>query len=161
MDLTIRAIAAPDEEQVVELSLRAWAPVFAESLAILGDEIFDRLHGDWREYQARAVRAQLSAAGVRAWVAEVGARVVGFVTVTIADADRRIGEVGMIAVDPDAQNLGTGLALTDFAVDRMVEDGMRVAMINTGGDAAHAPARRVYVKAGFTPLSIEYEFRAL
>ena len=30
--------------------------------------------------------------------------------------------------------------------------GMRVAMIETGGDPGHAPARRVYEKAGYTAL---------
>jgi ribosomal protein S18 acetylase RimI-like enzyme len=145
---------------VVELSLRAWAPVFASSRAILGDLIFERLHGDWREYQARAVRGELVAEGVRAWVGVVEGRIVGFVTVAVADAPRRIGEVEMIAVDPDLQN-GVGLALTEFAVARIAEAGMQIAMINTGGDEGHAPARRVYEKAGFTPLPIIYEFRAL
>jgi len=29
---------------------------------------------------------------------------------------------------------------------------MRVAMIETGGDPGHAPARRVYERAGYTAL---------
>ena len=36
---------------------------------------------------------------------------------------------------------------------------MRVAMIETGGD--HAPARRVYEKAGFTPLPAVRFFKSL
>jgi hypothetical protein len=37
-----------DEEPVVALSLRAWAPVFSSMEQVLGREIFVRLHGDWR-----------------------------------------------------------------------------------------------------------------
>jgi ribosomal protein S18 acetylase RimI-like enzyme len=161
MTLRIRPLDPGDTQPVVDLALRAWAPVFASSRAILGDLIFERLHGDWREYQERAVRAELVADGVRCWVAEVDGTVAGFVTVAVADPVRRIGEVGMIAVDPDQQDLGVGLALTDFAVARIGEAGMQIAMINTGGDEGHAPARRVYEKAGFTQLPIVYEFKAL
>jgi hypothetical protein len=43
----------------------------------------------------------------------------------------------------------------------MRESGMRVAMIGTGGDPGHAPARRAYDKAGYTALpSVQY-FKAL
>ena len=38
----------------------------------------------------------------------------------------------------------------DFAVERMREAGMHVAVVSTGGDASHALARRAYEKAGFT-----------
>ena len=38
---------------------------------------------------------------------------------------------------------------------------MRVAMVETGGDAGHASARRVYEGLGFRPLPISRYFRAL
>ena len=38
--------------------------------------------------------------------------------------------------------------------------GMRVAMIETGGDPGHAPARRVYEKAGYTALPAVRVFKA-
>ena len=59
----------------------------------------------------------------------------------------------MIAVDPDYQNQGVGSELVTFAVDRIVERGMSLAEIGTGGDPGHAPARRVYEKAGFSPIN--------
>ena len=42
-------------------------------------------------------------------------------------------------------------ALTEFAVTRMWEEGMEVAMVETGADPGHEPARRTYEKAGFLP----------
>ncbi|MBV9011056.1 MAG: hypothetical protein JO272_03220 [Pseudonocardiales bacterium] len=51
MDPQIREYCRADEEAVVELSLRAWEPVFASMEQVLGHEICLRLHGDWRRYQ--------------------------------------------------------------------------------------------------------------
>ena len=55
MHATIRPYDPQDEAAVVTLSLRAWAPVFASLESELGRDLFLRLHGDWREYQAGAV----------------------------------------------------------------------------------------------------------
>jgi GNAT superfamily N-acetyltransferase len=67
----------------------------------------------------------------------------------------------MLAVDPDHQGLGIGTALTGFALDRIKDAEMTVAMVETGGDPGHAPARRVYEKAGYTLLPIARYFKNL
>ncbi len=51
----IRPFEVGDLPHVVDLSLRAWAPVFASLRAQLGDPIFLRLHPDWEAGQAEAV----------------------------------------------------------------------------------------------------------
>jgi ribosomal protein S18 acetylase RimI-like enzyme len=93
-------------------------------------------------------------------VAEDEGVVAGFVAVGL-DRAARMGEIVMVAVDPDRQRRGTGRALTAFAVDRMREQGMTVGMVETGGDPGHAPARRTYERAGFRPLPIARYFIAL
>ena len=157
----IRPFDDRDAEAVVDLSLRAWAPVFASLERVLGSEIFRRLHPDWREDQRRAVEDVLAAKKGRVWVAEVGASVVGFVSVEIFDHKRSMGEISMLAVDPDYQGAGIGTALTEFALDRLKDAGMRVAMVETGGDPGHAAARRTYEKAGYTLLPIARYFKNL
>ena len=67
----------------------------------------------------------------------------------------------MIAVDPDHQRGGIGTALTEFALDRMRDAGMSVAMVETGGDSGHAPARHTYEKMGFRLLPIARYFKKL
>jgi GNAT superfamily N-acetyltransferase len=67
----------------------------------------------------------------------------------------------MLAVDPDHQTGGVGTALTEFALDRLKDAGMRIAMVETGGDPGHAPARRTYERAGFTLLPIARYFKNL
>ena len=60
----------------------------------------------------------------------------------------------MLAVDPAAQNRGTGTALTEFATAWLRDAGMRIAMVETGGDDGHAAARRVYERAGYKLLPV-------
>ena len=56
--IEIRPFEASDLDAVVELSLRAWTPVFESLRGVLGDPIFDRLHEpNWRTVQAEAVRS--------------------------------------------------------------------------------------------------------
>jgi ribosomal protein S18 acetylase RimI-like enzyme len=157
----IRPFDDRDAEAVVDLSLRAWAPVFASLERVLGSEIFGRLHPDWREDQRRAVEDVCAAKEGRVWVAEVGASAVGFVAVELHHPERSMGEISMLAVDPDHQGGGIGTALTEFALDRLTEAGMRVAMVETGGDPGHAAARRTYEKAGYVLLPIARYFKNL
>ena len=150
----------PDEAAVVALSLRAWAPVFASLQRALGNEIFALLHPDWRQDQEKAVRAALADPAMRVWVATGGPQPVGFVAATLHPG-MLIGEIHMLAVDPAHQHRGTGAALTEAATDWLRTSGMRVAMVETGGDPGHAPARRVYQQAGYTALPVARYFKAL
>jgi ribosomal protein S18 acetylase RimI-like enzyme len=146
---------------VVDLSLRAWAPVFASLEHVLGSEIFRRLHPDWREDQRRAVEDVLAAKKERVWVAEVDGAVAGFVAIELHHPEKSMGEISMLAVDPGHQGGGIGTALTEFALDRLDEAGMKVAMVETGGDPGHAAARRTYEKAGYVLLPIARYFKNL
>ncbi|MDR2986265.1 MAG: GNAT family N-acetyltransferase [Nocardiopsaceae bacterium] len=165
MRVRIRKYQAADEGPVVELSLLAWTPVFASLERQLGHELFVRLHGDWRQYQASAVREVLSDEAIRVWVAMASDsnaidRVAGFVAGTL-HVNRLIGEIVMLAVRPDEQNHGIGTALTEFATDWLRGAGMRVAMIETGGDEGHAPARRCYERSDYRPLPVVRYFKSL
>ena len=162
MEFALRQYEPNDEDAIVALSLRAWAPVFASMRNVLGAELDTLLHGDdWRVHQANAVRGQLADADATIWTADSGGSVVGFVVAKVADADRRIGEIAMLAVDPSVQRRGLGSTLTEFATDWLREHGMRVAVVGTGGDDGHAPARHVYEKANYTLMPIAQYFKAL
>ena len=55
--IDIREFREDDIEAIVEFSLRAWQPIFASVRDVLGDDIFLRLHPDWKAGQADAVRS--------------------------------------------------------------------------------------------------------
>ena len=157
----IRPFEDRDAQAVVDLSLRAWAPVFASLEQVLGSEIFKRMHPDWREDQQRAVEDVCTAQRKRVWVAEVDGTVAGFVAIELHHPERNMGEISMLAVDPDYQGGGIGTDLTEFALERLAEAGMKVAMVETGGDPGHAAARRTYEKAGYVLLPIARYFKNL
>lgn len=157
---TIRPINRSDHAAVIALSLRAWAPVFTSLEHVLnGSGVFERLHPDWRVSQRDAVTAACTSDTTCTWVAEARAHVVaGFVAV---HHDHDLGEIHMLAVDPVHQRHGIGTALMGFALDQLRQAGMRVAMVETGGDPGHAPARLIYQRSGFTALPIVRYFTAL
>jgi GNAT superfamily N-acetyltransferase len=158
---TIRAYEQEDRVDVVDLTLRAWAPVFDSMREVMGREVFDLHHRpDWRASQKRDVESVLADEKATVWVAEEEGVVVGFAA-AILRADEQMGELWMMAVDPDHQNRGLGTELTNVATEWMREEGMTHAVISTGGDPGHAPARRTYEKAGYAPFPGVNYFKAL
>ena len=141
--------------------MRAWAPVFAAVRDVLGDDIFLRLHPDWKASQAEAVRSSCTNDGRDVFVAVASVRPVGFVAVALNAFHERMGAIEIIAVDPDYHRRGISSRLTDFATEHMRSRGMDIAVVETGGDPGHAPARAVYEPAGFTVLPIARYFRLL
>jgi ribosomal protein S18 acetylase RimI-like enzyme len=159
----IRDLADADLEKVVALSLRAWAPVLDSMRRVLGDAVYLHLYPDWQSIQARAVE-QVCREAAGTWVADVGGTPVGFVAVVHhgpADDEPCSGEIEMIAVDPQHQRRGVGKQLIDHALDQMRRAGLRLAVVATGGDPGHAPARAAYENAGFTALPLVRYYQAL
>lgn len=160
MSVTIEPYTAEQRDAVVQLSLQAWAPVFASLERVLGPEVFPVLYPDWRVSQQQAVESVCDSEEYQVWVAlDVGAPV-GFAAVKLHAADS-IGEVYMIAVDPAAQRRGIASALMAVATDWMREAGMQVAMVGTGGDPGHAPARQTYEKLDFGLLPLAQYYKKL
>lgn len=147
MTTAIRRFLPADANRIVELSLAAWEPVFASFRAVLGGDIYERVHHDWRTAQAASVRDAIE--GDETWVSTTDDALSGFVNV-VFDPDERSGEIYMIAVDPNHQRLGIASLLTEHALDEMRARGLDLAIVATGGDPGHAPARRTYERAGFT-----------
>ena len=147
-------------DAVVRLSLRAWEPVFASLESVMDPEVYREQHPDWRVTQRAAVEAACADENMHVWVASVEATTVGFVALKLHAADR-MGEIYMIAVDPDFQRRGIAAELTRHSLEWFREAGMSVAMVETGGDPGHAPARRAYESAGFRHLPIARYFKKL
>jgi GNAT superfamily N-acetyltransferase len=159
--IEIRAFEEEDLEAVVEFSLRAWEPVFASIRSVLGDEVFLRLHPDWQESQAEAVRSSCTNPDRDVFVAVADDRPMAFVAVALNAFHERMGCIDIIGVDPDYQRRGVSSQLTESAIDHMRSHGMDIAVVETGGDPGHAPARAAYEAAGFTLLPVARYFRLL
>ena len=149
--LRLRPFEPRDLDRLQAIRAAAFAPVFASFRAILGAEIGKVALAEAEAEQA-ALLDEVGAPGAphEALVASVAGTVVGLVSFQI-DPIRRIGEIGLNAVDPAHARRGIGTALYEAALGRMKESGMAMATVATGGDASHAAARRAYAKAGFGP----------
>jgi len=159
MDTRIVPYEQSHLEEVVALSLRAWEPVFDSMRETLEPAVFSAFYPDWRQAQREAVIAAISATDHDIWIAVAGDRVVGFAVMVIRD--EVLGEIHMLAVDPDYQRTGIGTRLTQLGVDRLRDAGASVAMVETGGDAGHAAARLTYERAGFRPFPVTRFFKKL
>jgi ribosomal protein S18 acetylase RimI-like enzyme len=93
------------------------------------------------------VEEALVASKERVCVAEADGIAVGFVATNVSDPGRNMGEISMLAVDPDHQSGGIGTALTKFALERLKDAGMKVAVVETGETPGTprraAPTRRL------------------
>jgi GNAT superfamily N-acetyltransferase len=147
-------------DAVIRLSLRAWAPVFDSIQNAMDFDVYREFYPDWRVSQQKAVEEVCGDADTKVWVAIDSGSTGGFVAVKL-HLESSMGEIYMIAVDPDYQRRGIGAALTQFALDWMKVAGMSVAMVETGGDPGHAPARYTYEKMGFRLLPIARYFKKL
>jgi GNAT superfamily N-acetyltransferase len=157
-DVLIRPFRESDLDAIVELSLRAWEPVFESLREVLGEPIFSRLHQpDWRTVQAEAVRSSCTSEDRDVFVAVAGEQPVGFATIALNAFHEGMGVVDMIAVDPAYQRRGIATQLMDRSADHMRDQGMDIVALGTGGDPGHAPARAMYEASGYTALpSVRY-----
>jgi len=148
-------------DAVIRLSLRAWEPVFESLQQAMSAEVYQAFYPEhWRVSQQKAVEEVCRSESTHVWVATEADTTVGFIAVNLNPEDA-MGEIYMVAVDPDYQGRGIGSGLIEFALDWMKSAGMAMAMVETGGDPGHAPARHTYEKAGFELLPIARYFKKL
>jgi ribosomal protein S18 acetylase RimI-like enzyme len=128
---------------------------------VLGDDIYTLIWPNWRTQQREAIE-KVCEDGDKTivWVAELDGVVVGFLAYEL-NLKGKTGEVQLLAVHPQYQDRGIGTELNTFALEKMKESGITLARVDTGGDPSHAPARRSYEKAGYTPLPLVRYFKAL
>jgi ribosomal protein S18 acetylase RimI-like enzyme len=159
--MQIRPYTDQHLDAVIRLSLRAWSPVFASLEQALAPEVYQVFYPEgWRKSQQKAVEDVCSAQEYQVWIAEEDSAPIGFVAVKL-HAESQMGEIYMIAVDPDFQRRGYASALIDFALARLKEAGMAVAMVETGGDPGHTPARLTYENSGFGLFPVARYFKKL
>ncbi len=159
--MQIQPYASHHRDAIVHLSLRAWTPVFDSIQKVMDADVYQVFYPDnLRVSQQKAVEDVCTASDTNVWVAIEADATVGFIAVKLHSEDS-MGEIYMVAVEPDFQGHGIGTALMEFALTWMKEAGMSIAMVDTGGDDGHAPARRTYEKMGFGLLPIARYFKKL
>jgi len=107
--------------------------------------------GRWTEETIKAREAQpwFDPDGFLLYEPEPEGRIVGFCWTKIdPDHNPALGEIYVIAIDPDFSGQGLGRQLTLAGLDYLTGRGMTEAMLYV--DASNAPAVKLYVELGFT-----------
>ena len=149
MTVTIRPYTQAERNAALAICIAAFTPIHEGFRAALGERIFALHYPDWQGGYARLFDGLAADDGrTEVFVAEADGELAGFVF-ALLDEPTKTGEIGLNAVAPALQRRGIGRALYEHALARLKERGAEIAYVGTGGDAAHAPARRAYEALGF------------
>jgi GNAT superfamily N-acetyltransferase len=156
----IRHATTDDTETLVQLSLLAWAPVFASFQQTFSPDAYAILYPDWQKQQRDVVTRTCNDEHTTVLLADSDGAIAGFIAYTLNHTEL-VGTVELLAVHPDHQHQGVATALNHAALDQMRASGMKLAGLSTGGDPGHAPARRAYEKAGYLPFPNVWYYQPL
>jgi len=144
----IRPYLPDDLEIIAEIGNRAWRGIYRMFRKAYGDKLFSILAPNEKTSKGEQIRAHCRRHPEWVFVCEEEGRIVGFVAFRL-DAEKKIGEIGNNAVDPECNLKGIGQQMYGAVLQYFKEKGMQFAKVHTGLDEAHAPARRAYERAGF------------
>ncbi|MER2133189.1 MAG: GNAT family N-acetyltransferase [Arthrobacter sp.] len=134
---------------LLALSLRAWEPVFPLLKSAVPAFVYESFYPDgWRSRQSNDLGAILDGEPENIDIALADKSPVGWVCTRLHPEDS-MGEVYVLAVDPQHQGKGIGRALVQHSIGRARVQGMRMVMVETGDDPGHSPARQFYEGSGF------------
>jgi ribosomal protein S18 acetylase RimI-like enzyme len=157
----IRRFEPGDFDRVHRICVAAFTPVHEGFEQALGSEMFAREYPGWQARYADDIRRLVEDSDTQVHVIEDAGAVAGFVTTRI-DAVRKVGELGLNAIDPAQQGRGIGKEMYAFALRNLKERGADYVYVGTGADAAHAPARATYEAVGFDrSIPVVYYYRKL
>ncbi|HWH99536.1 MAG TPA: GNAT family N-acetyltransferase [Propionibacteriaceae bacterium] len=157
----IRDFLPADLPALIDLTIEAFRPLFEADLpAVLDPRVFAHDHGRWEDGYRREVPTLHDPASNRfITLAEDDGRLLGYVGWQVNPDGS--GRLQMVAVHPDERRRGVGLAVCRAALMHLKENGVTVVHVGTGGDAFHAPARRLYESLGFTGYPVVDYTRAI
>ena len=138
--LLIRPATADDAEELIRANKASWNAAMAQ--------VVDKKLDELAPFEGRVARAREGLAamppGMRLWVAEREARIVGHANVSV---DEAIGELSALYVVPEEWGSGVARALHDAALAGMRELGATEATLWVV--ARNTRARRFYEREGW------------
>lgn len=160
--MDIRPYVERDLPRLIEVTIDTFGPFYeANFRPLVGETVFAHQHGAWREdYRAQVPTLHDPPAHKYVAVAEDEGDLLGYVAWNI-EPGRRHGEVEILAVKQQHRRTGTGRMLCEHAFSDMRDRAVEVAVIGTGGDAFHAPARALYSSLGCIELPVAVFFKQL
>ncbi|SRR5690625_129196 len=148
-------------QALLELSIRAWAPVFPLMKTAVPRFVYESFYPQgWETRQRTDIAQVLDEQPETIDVATKGATPVGWVSTRIHPEDF-MAEIYVLAVDPVHQGSGVAPLLLERSYERARSSGMRMMMVETVDDPGHAPARGLYEASGFVRWPVARYFKDL
>ncbi|MGC9316511.1 MAG: GNAT family N-acetyltransferase [Armatimonadota bacterium] len=151
MEPQIRPATPDDMPCLQEIVQQVWAIgsdfALEEKYGSVGDERWDR-------WLVPKVMSRLWDEIGSILVTEIDGEIAGFISYAL-DRAREVGAIHYNAVAPHFQGRGVGTMQVKHVLELFRSEGMQIACVGTGLNEGHAPARRMYEKAGFEPV-IDY-----
>lgn len=161
MNFEIRKFDPSLKTEILALSYRSWQPVFSKMKPSVPSYVYGAFYPEgWWVRQASEIVNYLDKEGDSAWVAAEAQSLLGWVGTRLHPEDK-MGEIHILAVDPDHHRRGIGSALIAHAIAHFRQSGMQIVMVETGDDPGHAPSRATYERAGFERWPVARYFKAL
>lgn len=159
--VTINPYHEGQRNALVALSLRAWAPVFAKLEPAVASYVYEAFYPrGWDVRQTSEIEAFLDSSPDDVWMASDEGQIVGWVGLRSHPEDS-MGEIYILAVDPDAQRRGVARALMETAFEQFRNKEYKMVMVETGDDPGHAPSRATYESVGFERWPVARYFREM
>lgn len=145
----IRPYTLQDRENLLALSAQAWAPVFSSLQGAVPEFIYECFWPNgWEARQLSDLAKVLDEEPRNIDIAFVGNSPVGWVC-TRLHPDDNMGEIYVLVVDPQHQNLGISARLLKHSKERVRDAGMSMVMVETVDDKSHDSAIHLYESKGF------------
>lgn len=144
----IRPYQPEDFPRMVQIAREAWKEIFAGFREQIGDELYHILYENKYQDKEYQLRETVTKAPAHCRICERNGKIVGFITFNYDDK-RKIGIICNNAADRVCGEKGIGQEMYQAVLKIFRDNGMLAAMVSTGLDEGHRPARTAYQRAGF------------
>lgn len=128
-----------------EMNIDDIAPIFHLGEQLFTSDLYPYLYRTWDEWE---VIGMYNTDSEYCLVAEIDDRLAGFILGTIINkASWKYGYITWLGVNPNFQRRGVADRLVDKIIERMIEDNVRLMLVDT--DPANTPAINFFNRKGF------------
>jgi ribosomal protein S18 acetylase RimI-like enzyme len=129
MAISILPYIDANRSEILSLSLRTWAPVFEQLEPAVQPFVYQALYPEGcQARQSDDIAQFLDTDAHHVWIAFNGQTIVGWVGIRLHHEDT-MGEIYILAVDPEQQQRGVGTALLDKGFDQVKTASMTMVMV--------------------------------
>ncbi|EHI73591.1 GNAT family N-acetyltransferase [Streptococcus tangpeifui] len=161
MTITIKPYQHRYKDAILSLSIESWATVFYQMRSAVPAFVYDNFYPQgWESRQTADLSQVLDEASSQTLLAFSDDELAGWLAYRIHPEDR-MGEIYVVAVSPKHQGRGIATRLLETACQKITQAGMKMVMVETGGDPGHLPARQTYEAFGFEPWPVARYFKKL